>query len=53
MYRSKTKGSKALWLTALPAAAGLLWIAAGALGQQGGGYVPSTKKGDWPRTPPT
>src|SRR5579871_2655210 len=47
MDQSKTKGRKALWLTAVPAAAGLLWIAAGALGQSGG-YVPSTKKGDWP-----
>src|SRR5579883_1028506 len=47
MHRSKTKGSKALWLTAVPAAAGLLWIAASALGQ-GSGYVPSTAKGDWP-----
>jgi quinoprotein glucose dehydrogenase len=45
--RSKTTGRKALWLTAIPVAAGLLWIAVGALGQNNG-YTPSTKKGDWP-----
>ena len=46
MHQS-AKGRKALWLTALPLAGGLLWITAGALGQNGG-YVPSTAKGDWP-----
>ena len=46
MYR-KILGRRTLWLSALPVAAGVLWITAGALGQNGG-YVPSTKKGDWP-----
>jgi len=46
MHR-KILGRRTLWLSALPVAAGVLWITAGALGQNGG-YVPSTKKGDWP-----
>jgi glucose dehydrogenase len=47
MHQRKTKGRKALLLTAFAGTAALLWMTVGALGQ-GGGYVPSTKKGDWP-----
>src|SRR5277367_346399 len=45
MHR-KILGRRTLWLSALPVAAGGLWIT-GAFGQNNG-YVPSTKKGDWP-----
>jgi quinoprotein glucose dehydrogenase len=46
IMQKKTKGST-LFVAALAFATTLVWITVSASGQ-GNGYVPSTKKGDWP-----